>query len=210
VNAGTAWRSLQTPAFTQICAPVLYRQGQRLVLADYGNPAGGVRATAQIARSGNGGATWASGPDSCGGSDGYASSVALAPPNVLVLLCQHQMPSASGGYGPAWVRVSANGGASFGPDQQVVSGPAAPPGGLLHYQLAVSSAGRLLVVESGQDSSRALLSQDGGQNWSPVLSFGPGAVVLVGYQDPLTARIAMNNQVWTARNGGQTWTANQF
>jgi hypothetical protein len=209
-TAGTAWRHLPAPAFTQICPPVLYRQGQRLVLAGYGNPAGGVRATAQIARSGNGGATWASGPDRCGGSDGYASSVALAPPDVLVLLCQHQMPSASGAYGPAWVRVSVNGGASFGPDQQVVSGPAAPPGGLLHYQLAASSAGRLLVVESGQDSSRAVLTQNGGQSWSPVLSFAAGNVVLVGYQDPLTARVALGDQVWTTRDGGLTWTASQF
>lgn len=209
-TAGTAWRPLPAPALTQMCPPVLYRQGQRLVLADYGNPAGGVRATAQIARSGNGGTTWASGPDSCGGSDGYASSVALAPPDVLVLLCQHQMVSSTGTYGPAWVRVSVNGGASFGPDEQVVSGPAAPPAGLLRYQLAASSAGRLLVIEAGQQSSRALLTQNGGQSWSPALSLATGSPVLVGYQDPLTARIAMGNQVWTTHNGGQTWTPDQF
>jgi photosystem II stability/assembly factor-like uncharacterized protein len=209
-TGGTGWRPLPAPALTQICPPVLYRQGQRLVLAGYGNPAGGVRATTQIARSGDDGATWASGPDSCGGSDGYASGVALAPPDVLVLLCQHQMPSPSGGYGPAWVRVSVNGGASFGPDEQVVSGPAAPPGGSLHYQLAAASSGRLLVIESGQQSSRALLTENGGQSWSPTLSLGAGSAVLVGYEDPVTARIAMGSQVWTTRDGGQNWTANQF
>jgi photosystem II stability/assembly factor-like uncharacterized protein len=209
-TGGTTWRPLPAPALAQICPPVLYRQGPRLVLADYGNPAGGVRATAQIARSVNQGTTWASGPDSCGGSDGYASSVALAPPDVLVLLCQHQMVSPSGTYGPAWVRVSVNGGASFGPDEQVVSGPAAPPAGVLHYQLAASSSGRLLVIESGQQSSRALLTQNGGQSWSPTLSLGAGSALLVGYEDPLTARIAMGSQVWTTRDGGQTWTADEF
>lgn len=209
-TGGAGWRSLPAPTFTQMCPPVLYRQGQRLVLASYGNPSGGVRATAQIARSGNGGATWASGPDSCGGSDGYASGVALAPPDVLVLLCQHQQISPTGSYGLAWVRVSVNGGASFGPDQQVVSGPAAPPGTLPHYQLAASSAGRLLVVESGPHSSRAVLSQNGGQSWSPVLSLGAGNPVLVGYEDPLTGRIAMGGEVWTTRDGGQSWTPSRF
>jgi photosystem II stability/assembly factor-like uncharacterized protein len=209
-TGSTTWRPIPAPTFTQICPPVLYRQGERLVLAGYGNPAGGVRATAQIARSSTLGTTWASGPDSCGGSDGYASSVALAPPGVLALLCQHQQVSPTGSYGSAWVRVSGNMGFTFGPDEQVVSGPAAPPGTLLHYQLAASSAGRLLVVEAGRSSSRVLLSQNGGQSWSPVLSLGPGNPVLVGYEDPLTARIALGDQVWTTRDGGQTWTANQF
>ena len=209
-TGSTAWRPLPAPALTQMCPPVLYRQGVRLVLAAYGNPAGGVRATAKIARSSTLGTTWASGPDSCGGSDGYASGTALAPPGVLVLLCQHQQVSPSGSYGPAWVRVSVNMGVSFGPDEQVASGPAAPPGTLLHYQLAASSAGRLLVVEAGPHSSRVLLSQNGGQSWSPVLSLGAGNPVLVGYEDPLTGRIAMGDQVWTTRDGGQTWTANQF
>jgi hypothetical protein len=146
----TAWRALPAPPILQICPPVLYRQGERLVLAGYGNPAGGVRATAQIARSADGGQAWASGPDHCGGTDGYASTVALAPPDVLVLLCQHQMPGATGAFGPAWVRVSANGGASFGPGQIVPSRPAAAPGTILRYQLAAASAGRLLVVETSQ------------------------------------------------------------
>lgn len=209
-TGSTAWRPLPAPAFTMMCPPVLYRQGVRLILAAYGNPSGGVRATAQIARSSTLGTTWASGPDSCGGTDGYASSVALAPPGVLAVLCQHQQISPTGSYGPAWVRVSVNMGVSFGPDEQVASGPAAPPGTLLHYQLAASSAGRLLVVEAGPHSSRVLLSQNGGQTWSAVLSLGAGNPILVGYEDPLTGRIAMGDQVWTTRDGGQTWTANQF
>jgi photosystem II stability/assembly factor-like uncharacterized protein len=207
----TAWRTLPAPAIPEICPPVLYRQGERLVLVGYGNPAGGVRATAQIARSGDDGQTWASGPDSCGGRDGYASGVALAPPDVLVLLCQHQMPGATGVFGPAWVRVSVDGGASFGPDQTVPSAPAAPPGTIQAYQLAAARADQLLIAETGQNGSRVLLTENGGRTWSATLNLAAsGPAVLVGYQDPVTGRIAQGDLVWTTRDGGRTWIADQF
>jgi hypothetical protein len=206
----STWQALPAPPGAPISPPGLDRPGQRLVLAGYGSPAGGVRATAQIDRSGDGGKTWAGGPDSCGGTDGYASAVALAPPDVLVLLCQHQMPLASGGYGPAWVRVSANFGATFGPDEQVPSDVSAQPGTIMRYQLAAAGSGRVLVTETGTSGSQALLSENGGQSWSATLSMAAGDVVLVGYQDPLTGRIALGSQVWTTRNGGSTWTASEF
>jgi hypothetical protein len=207
----TAWRALPAPPIPQICPPVLYRQGERLVLAGYGNPAGGVRATAQIARSADDGQAWASGPDHCGGADGYASGIALAPPDVLVLLCQHQMPGATGVFGPAWIRISANGGASFGPGQTVPSRPAAPPGTIWHYQVAAASARRLMVIETSQHGSRVLLTGNGGQSWSAPLSLtAAGTVVLVGYQDPVTARIAQAGTVWTTTDGGRTWIADRF
>jgi photosystem II stability/assembly factor-like uncharacterized protein len=210
LTGGTAWQALPAPAVAQICPPVLYRQGQRLVLVGYGNPAGGVLATARIARSSDGGKTWATGPDSCGGTDGYASGVALAPPDVLVLLCQHQVPLSTGGYAPAWVRVSVDGGATFGPDEQVPSLLAAPSGTIMRYQLAAASSGRLLVTETGTSGSRALLTENGGQNWSSALSIPAGTVLLVGYQDSLTARIAEGSQVWTTHDGGSTWTSDEF
>jgi hypothetical protein len=207
----TAWRALAAPPILQICPPVLYRQGERLILAGYGNPVGGVRATAQIARSADGGQTWASGPDHCGGADGYASGIALAPPDVLALLCQHQMPGATGVFGPAWVRVSANSGASFGPSQIVPSRPTAPPGTILRYQLAAASARRLLVVETGQQGSRVLLTGNGGQSWSAPLSLtAAGTAILIGYQDPVTARIAQADTVWTTTDGGRTWISDRF
>jgi hypothetical protein len=218
-GSGT-WVPLPAPDLAAICPPVLYRQGQELVLAAYGNPAGGVAATAAISRSDNGGRTWtATAPDSCYshqgyGRDGYASAVALAPPDVLVLLCQHQMPGADGSFDPGWVRVSANGGASYGPDQAV---PFLPhqAGEAASYQLAAASAGRLLAVEDtggdGQHGSQVLLTVNGGVSWSTVLRLSAGApVVLVGYEDPLTGRVAQGDVVWTTRNGGRTWAADRF
>jgi photosystem II stability/assembly factor-like uncharacterized protein len=207
-----SWHTLSTMPFSQICPPVLYRQGERLVLAAYGNPAGGVRATAQIGRSMDGGASWAIGLDKCGGKSGYASGVALAPPDVLVLLCQDQAPGAGNVYGPAWVRVSTNGGATYGPDKTV---PSVVPGTIREYQVAAASSRRLLVVETGQHGSQVMLTENGGASWSSTLGLTAGLnsaakVILVGYQDPLTCRIAAGDKVWTTGNGGQAWQQQQF
>jgi len=207
----TSWQALPAPPIEMICPPVLYRQGQRLVLAGYGNPAGGVRATAEIDRSANGGQTWATGPDKCGGKDGYASAVALAPPDVLVLLCQHQMPRPSGVFGPAWIRISANGGATFGPDHLVRFVPA-PRGTIIHYELAAASSARVLVLSTDSAGrSRVVLTENAGRTWTTTLTLPAGAApVLVGYEDPLTARAAQGDTVWTTRTGGRTWTANHI
>jgi photosystem II stability/assembly factor-like uncharacterized protein len=210
-TVGTAdWRTLAAPKIIMICPPVLYRQGQQLVLAGYGNPAGGVRATAQIARSATDGATWKIGPDQCGGTDGYASAVALAPPNALVLLCQHQRPHKNGTYRPAYLRISANGGTTFGPDK-TIAGRGDSPGEILRYQVAAASPSRLLVVVTSEHGSRVLLSQNGGRTWTATLTpDGTGSVLLVGYEDPDTARVAQGDLVWTTRNGGRTWAADHF
>jgi hypothetical protein len=220
-SGGTAWSALTAPPIVMICPPVLYRQGSRLVLVGYGNAAGGVPATARIDRSANDGRTWAAGPDRCGGKDGYASGVAIAPPDVLVLLCRHQTPLPSGRYGPAWVRVSTNGGATFGPDQSVPSLASAERGLITGYQIAAAGAGRLLVAETASKDSYVLLSTDGGRTWSTTLrpagssdatATGPGTpgLLLVGFQDGRTARIAQGGTVWTTTDGGRTWRAGSF
>jgi hypothetical protein len=206
-----AWHLLPAPRILMICPPVLYRQGQRLVLAGYGNPAGGVRATAQIVRSDNGGATWASEPDQCGGKDGYASAVTIAPPDVLVLLCRHQMPNAAGDFGAAWVRISVNGGASFGPDR-VVRAPGLTTRQITGYQVAAASSSRLLVVAAGEQGNRVYLTENGGLTWSATLASGSSAaaIILVGFEDPVTARIAQGDLVWTTYDGGLHWTTDHF
>lgn len=207
----TSWHAISAPPIIMICPPVLYRQGTRMVLVGYGNPAGGVRSTALINRSGDEGQTWASAPDKCGGKDGYASGVALAPPNVLVLICQHQMPRRSGGYAPAWIRVSTDGGASFGPDKIVPSLVPVTSGTIERYQIAAASSGRMLIAESSPHSTKILLTQNGGRTWSATLSLPSGAtVLLVGFEDTVTARVAQSGTAWTTRNGGLTWTVNHF
>lgn len=205
------WHGLSAPRIYMICPPVLYRQHEHLVLVGYGNPAGGIRATAALDRSTDGGAKWANGPDKCGGKDGYASAVAIAEPDALIELCNHQQPSKSGSYGPAYVRVSANDGATFGPDRTIPVPSGLKKGQLFSYQIAATSPRHLLVTMSTQHSSRVLLSANGGRTWSTTLSTsGSDPIILVGFEDSVTGRIAQGNTVWTTHDGGKHWTANHF
>jgi Caspase domain len=204
-----SWQTLPVPPISTVCPPVLYRQDSRLVLVGYRNPAGGVRATAQIIISGNGGYYWTSVPDACSGKDGYTSAVALAPPSVLVLLCQHRGPSTAGAFGPAWVRISPDDGVTFGPDEAVPT--ADRLSGMTHYQLAAATEQRLLVTETGAHGTKVLLTENGGLKWSTPLNVpGGGAFILVGYEDQWTGRVAEGDLVWTTHDGGRTWTSDHF
>jgi hypothetical protein len=207
-TVGTStWHLLAAPPAVRICPPTLYRQGQRLALVAYGNPAGGVRATAAIEVSDNGGSTWKGVTDKCGGKDGYAAQVTIAQPHVLVLLCRHQLANS----GTPWVRISTNDGATFGPDRPVVAPHGLPAKSAFGYQVAAGSASRLTVVATGAHSSKVYVSQNGGQTWTTELSVqGGGNIVLAGFQDPLTAWIAQGGRVWSTVSGGKHWTARQF
>ena len=206
-----SWHLVSAPSVARICPPTLYRQGQRLALVNYGNPAGGVRAVAAIVVSGNGGSTWKVVPDKCGKKDGYAAQVTIAPPKVLVLLCRHQQPNSHGDVGSPWVRVSTNGGATFGPDRTVVAAHGLPTSVVSGYQVAAASASRLVVVAASDHGNKTYVSQNGGRTWKTAFhSQGSGAIILVGFQDSLTGRIAQGGRVWTTINGGKHWSVDQF
>lgn len=207
----TTWRDLAAPAIVMICPPVLYRQSSQIVLAGYGNPAGGVRATARIDRSSDGGRAWAAGPDQCGGHDGYASAVAIAAPSTVVLLCQHQMAKPDGTYGPAWIRVSADNGATFGPGRPVPDAVASQKGEVTSYRLAAGSSGRLLVLEGLNQDWRLLRTANGGRSWTTALhpdAFGDAFVT--GFTGGQTAWVGQANSLWTTHDGGVTWHASHF
>jgi len=210
------WHLLSAPPLLRICPPTLYRQGQRLALAAYGNAAGRVRALAAIAVSGDGGATWKNVPDRCGGKDGYAAKVTIAPPHVLVLLCRHQMPNSHGDFGAAWVRVSTNDGATFGPDRRVVAPHGLSTKKLFAYGVAAASASRLVVIATSTHRDLAYTSQNGGRTWKTTLGTAASSIddsnsfMLIGFQDTLTARIALGNRVWTTVNGGRHWSVDLF
>lgn len=205
------WKTLPAPKGDRICPPTLYRQGQRLALVSYGNPAGGVRATATIAVSGDGGFAWKNAHDRCGKKDGYAAQVTIAPPNVLVLLCRHQAPNSHGDFGAPWVRVSTNNGATFGPDRTVAAAHGLPTRVVSGYQVAAASASRLVVVAASAHDNKTYVSQNGGRTWKTAFhAQGSGSIILVGFQDPETGRIALGGRVWTTVNGGQHWSVDEF
>jgi len=110
--------------------------------------------------------------DRCRGNDGYASAVALAMPEVLALLCQHQAPSTAGRSGSAWIRISVDDGRKFLPRRQVPGelGPAV--GAIVHYQLAAASSHVMLIAETGTTGSKLLFTGDGGRTWLAASSCG--------------------------------------
>jgi hypothetical protein len=199
----------QPPPMSTVCLPVLYRQLNRLVLVGYGNAAHGVRATAQIYQSADVGGGWTGVPDGCG-KDGYASAVALANPYVLVLLCRQRPPEPAGAAGRVWVRISKYYGGPFGPAEPVPS-RVGPLNSKTNYQLTAATGNQLLVAETGASGTKLLLTQNGGLSWSTRLSLpGKSEVILVGFEDPSTGRVAQGNIVWTTLNGGLKWTPSHF
>ncbi len=207
VGSGS-WRDVPAPPIKLYCPPTLYRQGTRLVLAGFDSQSAGIPGPARFDRSADGGATWASGRDQCGGRDGYASAVALAPPSTLVVLCEHQLVSTGRS---AWLRVSADNGATFGPDQPLPLAVKVPLGEELHYQLAAATPGRFVVLETTPDSYRVYRTEDAGRSWSPAFALNGFALpVLTGFDDPLTARIGQGDVLWTTHDGARTWQASSF
>jgi photosystem II stability/assembly factor-like uncharacterized protein len=203
-----AWRNVPAPAIKLICPPALFRQGTRLVLAGFDNQSAGIPQPARLDRSADGGASWASGADQCGGRDGYASAVALAPPSTLVILCQHQLVSTGRS---AWLRVSADNGATFGPDQPLPLAAKIPLGEEVHYQLAAATPGRFVVLETTPDSYRVYRTEDAGRSWSAAFALNGFALpVLTGFDDPLTARIGQGDVLRTTHDGARTWQASSF
>ena len=207
VGSGS-WHELPAPPIKLICPPALYRQGARLVLAGFDNQSAGIPGPAQFDRSADGGATWASGRDQCGGRDGYASAVALATPSTLVILCEHQLVSSGGS---AWLRVSADNGATFGPDQPLPAAVKVPLGEQVHYQLAAATPGRFVVLETTPGSYRVYRTEDAGRSWSAAFALNGFALpVLTGFDDPLTARIGQGDVLWTTHDGARSWQASSF
>jgi len=149
--------------------------------------------------------------DRCRGNDGYASAVALAMPEVLALLCQHQAPSTAGRSGSAWIRISVDDGRKFLPRRQVPGelGPAV--GAIVHYQPAAASSDVMLIAETGTTGSKLLFTGDGSRTWLCRLVLrGSEPVVLVGYEDTRFGRVAQGNTVWTTHSGGENWTPDHF
>jgi hypothetical protein len=199
----------QPQQMSAVCPPVLYRQHNRLVLVGYGNPSGGAHATAQIYQSASADGGWTKVPDACGKDGGYASAVALAEPDVLVLLCQQRLHESAGTAGRAWVLVS-NYGGPFG-TKEFVPLRVGPPNDKINYQLAAASGNQLLVAETGAHGTKLLLTQRGGLSWKTTLSPpGKGTVILVGFEDQSTGTVAQSNTVWTTNSGGLKWIGHHF
>ena len=201
------WALVRTLPSDHICPPVLYRQGpKRLELVSFGNPAGCCPA-AVLYSSTDAGKHLLRHSDACQlrpDGDGYTRSVALAPGNVLALVCVTRNPSSYG------LRVSTDSGGSYS-RAKPFSADIATRGDTPVCGLAAASAKRFLVLSGcGPHVTQEFTSEDAGATWSDTNEFGPGLVVLVGFEDELTARVAQNDEIETTLDGGRTWRTDPF
>src|SRR5262249_25277223 len=112
--------------------------------------------------------------------------------------------------GQAWVRISTTDGWTFDPAVAVPS-RVGQLNGKINYQLAAADGRHLLVAETGAHGTKLLFTHDGGINWLTSLSLPRNsAVILVGFEDPSTGRVAQGNTVWTTHTGGRTWIPYRF
>ncbi len=214
----TEWRTLIDPPDNQVNhgSAILVTQGPDTIYAAFpSNPAQGVvRPGGQFLISHNGGTTWSRIGSPCregGITQGMTINVAAAPAQVLAVLCL-ESPSQLSEY----VRVSTNGGDTFGP-------PRAVAGNGSFSQLAVTSGSSLFVGNavsggSGAYGYQLMGSFDGGLRWSTLASQtaalpGPRTAPsdCLGFEDAAHGRwIGGASSLWTTSDGGRSWSESAF
>lgn len=214
----TQWRTLTDPPDNRVNhgSAVLVTQGPDAIYAAFpSNPAQGiVRPDSQLLISDNGGATWSQIGSPCrqgGTAHGLTIAVATAPGQVLAVLCL-ESPSQLAVY----VRVSTDGGLTFGPPRSV-------PGNGDFSQLALTSSSSLFVGNavtggSGAYGYHLMGSFNGGLNWRTLASQtadlpGPLATPsdFLGFEDPTHGRwIGGGSSLWTTSDGGRGWSESAF
>ena len=205
----TAWRRLPAPAIAQGVRDGVSVQGSSLVLAAYGQTAGGAGAAhTRLARSADGGATWTTAADPCGtGPEGEddATAVASAPGGAVAVLCVPRTAQ----FSPPFVLASPDGGATFGGRHRL---PLAVQGSSVALALGAGSPGDLCVAALDGSRYVALVSHNGGVSWTRTLTVpapSEGAAgAFVTFADATHAALGFQTDtLWTTADGGDTWTA---
>jgi len=182
-------------------------QGPDLYLAVVENPAGGAQDEhPTLYRSTNSGATWSTLADPCGnapsGNEADTSALAAAPGGYLVVACTARQAGETG-----YVVVSADAGASFGPQRANLLGTQQSTA----TKVAAATGQRLVVLVGSAIS----VSNDGGVNWTVTYTeANPPAVspdLFLGFEDALTGRAVLSpGTILTTTDGGGHWTPYTF
>jgi hypothetical protein len=191
-----SWQPVSTPVFG---TPSLIILGSDVYLVSLPNLAGAGHA--ELRRSTDSGKTWTEMIDPCtvGAPDHITISASAAPDGVFVVLCSARQQPVS-----PFVRISTNGGTTFGPRRPV---PFTNVG-----VVRAASAQTLAVGYSTTNADGVLVSADRGVTWRA--AFHPpltgSNVVTLGWEDSNTARVSFNTDtIWTTHDAGLAWTANQ-
>jgi photosystem II stability/assembly factor-like uncharacterized protein len=183
--------------------------GTSVLVAEFGDIAGGVSATATIYRSLDAGRTWQLRNDPCAryrpkkGGERALVAVGSSAGGVVAGLCLDQSNPEKGGF----TVVSTDDGGSWRRGNDL------PGGGW--EQIAAPSSHVLIVATSATTSggvfrARLVRSTDSGLHWNSAVSetqtlHGPSPAWL-GFQTPTTGEwISGRHTLWTTTTGGATW-----
>jgi hypothetical protein len=194
---------------TGIVPQIVSTDSARVLIAFYGNIAGGVTSHATFFVTANLGRGWTKRVDPCGWTrtnevDAYDASA--TPEGTVVVECL-----AKGVSNQAFVMVSHNGGKTFGPRRPI------PP--LFANMVAAASANTIVAATgeaggSGPFTYTLERSTNGGLSWRSVVrdpetltSSAPGESYLGFVTSSVGHWIGYGNKLWTTTDGGEHWTA---
>jgi len=207
---GDEWQDMALPSGGQSAGAQLAASGTTVVLATFGNPAGGAEnATSVLFTSTDSGVRWHKVGEPCprvsgGPANGEVDTVAVtvAPDGSITGLC------APRGGGAKFTVTSTDGGAHF------TAAPASL-GAAAGNVLGAASSTTLLV-----SLDQLYRSTDGGRHWqrTDAGGKGPGAASWIGFENPSVGRVlevagpgeVASATVWTTTDAGRTWTASTF
>ena len=209
---GTAsWQNLAAPAMSGV-GGVVAVEGTNRYAAVFQHTAGGAQdAHTRFVRSTDGGAHWTTFADPCGvtpsGNEADATTLSGAAGGSLAVGCTTRASGEA-----AFVVVSADKGATFGPHRGNLL-PAVSPDGDYVDHLAAATGQRLAVTVApftGGTTSIAV-SNDAGIDWTVTHSEPSAGAVFLGFQDGQTGRAVINPRtVLTTTDGGGHWTGFTF
>ena len=204
-----AWHTLKR--LGSVLGTQIVSSGSSLLVAIYGNQAGGTSAQAVLYRSTDGGGSWRVQTDPCSGRapDGShaeqdLTDLATARGGFFAGLC-----SPHTGFG-TFVVTSTDGGRSW-----ITAG--AVPARAQVSLLAAASPTTLAAASGpvggrGSFTARLLISSDGGHRWRPAaanrqqITLLLGAPAWLGFQTPREGRwIASPKDLWVTTDGGSRW-----
>jgi photosystem II stability/assembly factor-like uncharacterized protein len=212
-RAGTAsWVTVRAPfdgSGTGIVPQIVSTDSARVLIAFYGNTAGGAPSHATFYVTDDLGQAWATRADPCGRSartENDAIGTSAAGPGVVVVEC-----GAKGDSNTRFVLESRDGGSIFGPRRPIPR--------LLANMVAAASANTIVLASGDAEGAGPFTyivetSTNGGVSWRTVVrdretltSSASGGNYLAFVSAKVGHWIGHGNKLWTTTDGGEHWTA---
>jgi hypothetical protein len=208
----TTWTTVRAPfngSGTAVVPQIVSTDSARVLIAFYGNIAGGVTSHAVFYITTNLGRSWSTRTDPCGHTgrtENDAFDTSAAGPGVVVVECLAKGDSNTG-----FILESRDGGSTFGPRRPIP---------LLFANMVAAASASSLILASGDVSGAGPFtymvetSTNGGVSWRTVVrdretltGSTPGQSYLSFVTPTVAHWIGLGNKLWTTTDGGEHWTA---